>query len=104
MSTEKSIATHNRIIWVDEIKGLLIFLVVFGHLTSDYSGIQASQNGLAFLRYLIYFMHMPMFIFISGYLSKGNGTIKKLIIDLFIPYVTFDILYVTINKMLGGGY
>lgn len=54
---------------VDNIKGVLIFLVVCGHLLSY---LQDMDSTFAIgVRTFIYFFHMPGFIFISGYLAKG---------------------------------
>ena len=54
---------------VDNIKGVLIFLVVCGHLLSY---LQDMNSTFAIgVRTFIYFFHMPGFIFMSGYLAKG---------------------------------
>lgn len=54
---------------IDNIKGILIFLVVLGHLLGYLQEIHASfATGV---RTFIYFFHMPGFIFMSGYLAKG---------------------------------
>ena len=55
--------------YIDNIKGVFIFLVVFGHLL-DY----LEEADIAFatsVRTFIYFFHMPGFIFMSGYLAKS---------------------------------
>lgn len=55
--------------YIDNIKGVFIFLVVFGHLL-DF----LEQSEIAFatsVRTFIYFFHMPGFIFMSGYLAKS---------------------------------
>ena len=54
---------------IDNIKGILIFLVVLGHLLGYLQEIHVSfATGV---RTFIYFFHMPGFIFMSGYLAKG---------------------------------
>ncbi|MDO4531302.1 MAG: acyltransferase family protein [Bacillota bacterium] len=54
---------------VDNIKGVLIFLVVAGHFLSY---LQDQNVTFAIgVRTFIYFFHMPGFIFMSGYLAKG---------------------------------
>lgn len=54
---------------IDNIKGVLILLVVCGHLLSY---LQEMNSTLAIgIRTFIYFFHMPGFIFMSGYLAKG---------------------------------
>ena len=64
-----SVATKTRDYHVDNIKGVLIILVVFGHLLSY---LQDMNSTFAIgVRTFIYFFHMPGFIFMSGYLAKG---------------------------------
>lgn len=46
---------------IDAIKGILIFLVVIGHVIIG----QVDEN---LIRYVIYTFHMPTFFFVSGYL------------------------------------
>lgn len=46
---------------IDALKGILILFVIAGHLLPG--GLNSS-----FLRYSIYAFHMPLFLFISGYL------------------------------------
>lgn len=50
---------------VDIAKGVLIILVVIGHV------LQGSPTDLSTRGY-IYFFHMPLFILLSGYLSSGS--------------------------------
>ncbi|HLC15852.1 MAG TPA: acyltransferase family protein, partial [Thermodesulfovibrionia bacterium] len=61
----------NRLYWVDALKAIGIFFVVFGHTV----GIEAR------VRDYIFSFHMPLFFFISGFLLK-----KK---HLEMPYVSF---------------
>lgn len=64
-----SVASQMRDYHVDNIKGVLILLVVCGHLLSY---LQNMNSTIAIgVRTLIYFFHMPGFIFMSGYLAKG---------------------------------
>ncbi|MGX2944232.1 acyltransferase family protein [Enterococcus alishanensis] len=82
---------HNREaisidIKVNNAKGILIFLVVFGHFLE----FNAGPYYPLFL--FIYTFHMPLFITISGYLAK-RMTIQK-IIRLFILLIAFQIFFV----------
>lgn len=64
-------------IW-DNLKFLLIFLVVFGHFIDHFTSYSSSMR-LAF--FYIYIFHMPLFIFISGLFSKktiDNKNYKRL--------------------------
>ena len=74
-------------IWeLDNIKTILIFLVVLGHL------FELKNTGVInYLYIVIYFFHMPAFIFCSGYLSKPKN--KKPIIKFLIIYLIFETIY-----------
>ncbi|NLW15687.1 MAG: acyltransferase family protein, partial [Erysipelothrix sp.] len=83
--------TKERYFWVDNIRGILIFLVVFGHgLEFSWSTSTVSR----FLYILVYLVHMPVFITISGYLSKNveKGR-KRAFSTYFIPFITFNIFW-----------
>ncbi|MED4203987.1 acyltransferase family protein [Neobacillus mesonae] len=79
--------------YFDNAKFILIFLVVFGHVISPLK----EKDGLLFTLYtFIYLFHMPAFIFISGYFSKGfgkKGYIQKTVKKILLPYVIFQLLY-----------
>ena len=53
----------------DNLRGLLIVLVVLGHLLE----ICGSFPGAGFLYRTIYSFHMPAFLFLSGYLPVLTG-------------------------------
>ena len=55
---------------VDNVRGVLIFLVVAGHFLLPVNGERLTMN----LMYLIYSFHMPCFMLVSGYLSHGIYT------------------------------
>ena len=62
-----------RISWADALKGFLMILVVLGH------SIQAVvQDGCYnnHLWNLIYSVHMPAFIAVSGYLAYGKTRVE----------------------------
>lgn len=68
-------------------KGLLIFLVVFGHLLEPLSG-----GTVNFLYLLIYSFHMPAFIFLSGWFS-GRTTLRRTLTGVLLPYLVFQPAY-----------
>ena len=79
---------------LDIFKGILIFLVVFGHfLLPVKEGEYALFNKLFFF---IYSFHMPAFIFLSGYLYydswKRKGTKLKSVIPLIMLFLMMKIL------------
>lgn len=69
----------------DNIKMILIFLVVFNHLIA-FRLVKADIN-VRYIWYGITIFHMPAFIFVSGYLSKNTQNATKNVIHLLIPYV-----------------
>lgn len=77
----------NRLNWIDWAKAIAITFVVFGHVPEE--------RGSFFLNYIVTF-HMPLFFFISGYLTKkelyNKSTIKKYTYTLIIPYFIYNIL------------
>ncbi|PAE25818.1 acyltransferase family protein [Bacillus sp. 7894-2] len=77
----------------DNIKGILIFFVVLGHI------IGASKEGLENIVNFIYSFHMPAFIFISGYFSK-NPNVRK-IINLSLLYLIFQSFYSVLRYYTG---
>lgn len=76
----------------DNLKFLLIVLVVFGHSLEE---ISLAQD-YAIIRAWIYSFHMPAFVFISGYFSKsvrrGEGA-RKTIINILTPKYIFWYLF-----------
>ena len=77
----------NRLNWIDWAKAIAITFVVFGHIPEE--------RGSFFLNYIVTF-HMPLFFFISGYLTKkelfNKSTIKKYTHTLIIPYFIYNIV------------
>lgn len=94
---------------LDNIKGILIFLVVFAHFLFNY----AQGNIHSFVAKIvnfIYCFHMPSFIFWSGFLSKSeNSKNLKNITKLILIYIIFNyshgfILYIYCNIPLNFFY
>ena len=86
----------NRINWIDWAKAIAITMVVFGHLPME------RDNYL--LRYITVF-HMPLFFFISGYLTKTGRPVKIIISkymtsDMAIYYLQYHILPILVNTLL----
>lgn len=87
----KEIKKRNYLL--DNLKVVLIFFVVFGHVIEYY----IKDNSILRIVYVfIYIFHMPLFIFISGYFSKNFYRMKrKAIRNLLIPYITFNMIWYT---------
>ena len=96
METEISNLSSQRIFKWDNLKFLLIFLVVFGHFFECYTeNSQLAQQ----LYVYIWSFHMPAFLFISGIFSKRTINEKRYrkIFEYFILYV-FTQLYLFIVR------
>ncbi|WP_243385465.1 acyltransferase family protein [Bacillus kexueae] len=79
--------------YFDNAKFLLIALVVFGHMIRSF--IEQDEVMLAIYKF-IYTFHMPAFILIAGYFSKGfqkKGYVKKVATKLIVPYLIFHGIY-----------
>ncbi len=77
----------------DNVKALLIFLVVFGHIIEPLRDIPLFKSTY----FIIYSFHMPLFIFISGYFARANTNGLKKLTILFIKY---EIIYAIIYSIL----
>lgn len=63
-----------RIYKYDNVKALLIFLVVIGHMTTDYV---SDSHMVRWITLWIYTFHMPAFIFLSGLVHKQYITEER---------------------------
>ena len=75
---------------VDNIKALLIFLVVFNHMIAFQ--LVRENELIRHIWYAITMFHMPAFVFVSGYLSKHPQDQLKNFKNLLLPYVLGYIL------------
>lgn len=71
----------------DNIKFILIFLVVFGHFVELSGGFPGAERTIK----MIYSFHMPVFIFISGYFAKFNS--RRIVFQYLYLYLLFQALY-----------
>lgn len=87
----------------DNARFASIVLVVLGH---SIQRLNADHDAAYGLYLLIYAFHMPAFAFISGYFSKstppGARQMARLITDIVIPYVIFDVLWGVYGWALTG--
>ena len=86
--------------FIDNVKFILIFLVVFGHLIERYIDTNNTLMGVYIFTYIF---HMPLFIFISGFLSKNINKSKKVFLkNLLIPYIILDVIWYTLAYFYTG--
>lgn len=83
---------EKRVAYVDIAKSIGIILVVLGH--TDFM-----------FKNFIYQFHLPLFFFLSGYvfsdkyLNNFNIFLKKRIRSLYIPFITFQILFLLFHNL-----
>lgn len=94
MNQEKA----ERIYFWDNAKGILIFLVVFGHFLLPYRSIPLVRIVFD----LIYLFHMPAFAFVSGHLSQRTSDKRKAIVKLGITYLLFNLPMMIYGYMFEG--
>ncbi|KON90013.1 hypothetical protein AF332_26495 [Sporosarcina globispora] len=88
--------------YFDNAKFILIFLVVLGHFISPLKG---DSDTLYTVYNFIYTFHMPAFILIGGFFSKGimkKGYLKKTFRNILIPYFIFQLLYFVLHRIWNG--
>ena len=87
--------------YFDNLKTILIFLVVLGHFTN----LNNSVPLMGAINNDIYSLHMPIFIFISGYFSKSIKAQRSTEIEnILYPYFVFQFLNLIFTKSTGLGY
>lgn len=91
---EEGLKEMTRNVKMDNLKGILIILVVAGHLLELCMG----KGVLRYLYIMIYFFHMPLFVYCSGYFAKATGVGEKILKKLLPPYVIFQVLYILFER------
>lgn len=87
-----------RINKYDNLKGLAIFMILLWHF--DFIRVMPSEISRYF-----YFIHLPIFFFVSGYFSKIDSTQpQKSFKRLLVPYFIFSILMEVYRFALGGTF
>ena len=90
-----TISSKERSAYWDNIKGILILLVVFAHLLcslQDRPSIDITVN-------MIYLFHMPAFVFVSGYFGKGE---KACSFERIIRLIFLFFIFNSITVFLAG--
>ena len=91
--------------YFDNLKGILIILVVIGHFVLP---MERTRPVWAIF-YIIYLFHMPMFAMVSGYFAKGmyrNGTFKmERFLRILWLYIVFKMaVHITENLAAGTSF
>ncbi len=80
---------------MDNLKCLLIFAVVFGHMLELFMG---KNDSFKVIYLVIYSFHMPLFAFISGVFARYSP--EKIRNHLIYPYVVFQVLYLLFANLV----
>ena len=78
-----------RIAWLDNVRFILITLVVMGHFADNFAN---KFDGYKSIFLFIYSFHMPLFIFISGMLHKNQRITEKCVFYVSVGFLLKIIL------------
>ena len=81
----------------DISKALMILLIVFGHFIERLADWNAAWKTP--LLNLLYLIHIPTFVFLSGYFFKPQHTFAK-IKTLLKLYLVFQLIYTLYQKIV----
>lgn len=85
MKNNKTVS--ERCLYFDNIKGILIFLVVYTHCMYE-SQFNTAVN---YIVDFVYMFHMPAFVFVTGYLSKSERSRSvRSLVKLAVCFVIFN--------------
>jgi len=85
--------SSDRISWLDALRGLGLIFVILGHMTIP-----------GWMRQWIFSFHMPLFFFLSGYLFRGEFSLRwclRKFDSLLIPYFVYGILTLCVWRYVG---
>lgn len=88
--------------WPDNVKMLLVTLVVVGHSWPLLPDTDLNRR----LYDAVYLWHMPAFIVLTGYLSRrfvwDRRNLRRVVTTLVLPYLVFEGLFALYRVRVGG--
>ncbi len=98
-----ALSSGGRIEKWDNLKGLLMILVVLGHIFDVYAN---TSEVCAILRYFIYIFHMPLFLFVSGLFSKSHVKQRnaRAVMSYFLLFIVIKVLVFASKWVAYGKY
>ena len=87
---------------LDNAKVLAILLVVVGHAWNNLRDLPLMEAAYLF----VYLFHMPVFVLLTGYLSRGSTTLtsgraQRIVGALVVPYLLFQAGYGVLADLAG---
>ncbi len=103
--SEKSVKLNNKVrdAWFDNMKGVLMIMVVIGHLIAS---LVNKFDTYGFVSNFIYSFHMPAFAIISGYFLKRRVNTKdyaSVISKTIVPYLFAQVFVYLAGKIIPDG-
>lgn len=98
-----------KIVWLAVLQGFSMLLVVLGHVTLSNKFLDPQYPLVAAMERVIYSFHMPLFIFISGWLFcltclnrdvTYRATMRKKLTRLGIPFLAFTLITIVVKLVL----
>ena len=100
-SPEPEAPRRKRDPYLDNVKFVLIAFVIVGHSLVPTLNTDSARS----LYIFIYTFHMPLFVLVSGYLSRNfwnsNAKTNKLVDTFVVPYVIVEVGYALVRLGLG---
>ena len=94
--------------YFDNAKFLAVVLVVVGHAWEPLRGANVGGRLLEAAQTFIYAFHLPAFIMMCGYFSRGftaaRDRTRKLVAAIVVPYVIFSLAYPLWAGLLSGDH
>ena len=97
-------STQRVALW-DNARFGAIALMVAGHTLTKMVG----ENDAAFTLYVfIYAFHVPVFVAVSGYFTKGTAPddrrIRSVFTDILVPYIIFEVIWSVVLFFYTGNF
>ena len=103
-----------RVEYIDVLKGFAIILVIIGHIADGYINANIFIDNTSVLKNtynIIYSFHMPLFLFLSGYVfylayfkdkEVDNSRIGTQLLNIFLLYIIFSIIQWCFKYFMGS--
>lgn len=88
---------------VDALRGLAILLVVLGHSISNAENLLVAtlDNPRYYLSHFLYTFHMPLFMFVAGYVLFGKKIkVRDRAIRLLVPFLAWIPIYWFVDRLV----